>query len=142
MQKTSIMIINDSRAMRLFLEEVVKSFADFEIIGSYFDGGIALDSLKSKKPDVILFNMEMPNLDGLTFLEKLPEMQKCPTIIVSNYAKDGSEMINQAMELGAIDSLMPPTSNSKEDLEKFRIILHHKITMASLKSSRFTLKCE
>jgi len=89
MQKTSIMIINDSSSMRLFLEDGVKSFADFEIIGSHFDGSIALDSLKSKKSDVILLDLEMPNLDGLTFLEKLPEIQKCPTIIVSNYAKDG-----------------------------------------------------
>jgi chemotaxis response regulator CheB len=141
MQKTSVMIINDSRAMRLFLEDVVKSLADCEISGSYFDGNVALESLKSKKPDVIILDLEMPNLDGLTFLERLPSNEKFPTIVVSNYAKEGSEMINQAMVLGAIDSLIPPASNTKEEFEKFRTVLHHKITMASLKSSKFTLKC-
>ena len=140
MQKTSIMIVNDSRAMRLFLEEVVKSFEDFEIIGSYFDGSVALNSLKLKKPDVILLDLEMPNLDGLTFLERLTPEQKHPTIILSNYAKDGSEIINQAIELGAVDSLMPPPTNSKEDLEKFKSVLHHKIAIALLKSNN-TLKC-
>lgn len=142
MQKTSVMIINDSRSMRLFLEEVIKSFADFEIIGSYFDGSVALDALRIKKPDVILLDLEMPNMDGLTFLEKLPQEQKCPTIILSNYALDGSEMINQAIGLGAVSTLVPPPSNKKEDLEKFKSTLHHRITMASLKSSRFTLECK
>ena len=141
MQKTRVMIINDSRSMRLFLEEVVKSFADFEIIGSYFDGNLALDALRTRKPDVILLDLEMPNMDGLTFLEKLPRDQKYPTIVLSNYVIDGSELINQAMSLGAVGSLVPPQSNKKEDLEKFKNILHHRITMASLKSRRFTLEC-
>lgn len=142
MQKTSVMIINDSRSMRLFLEEAIKSFADFEIIGSYFDGNLALDALKTKKPDVILLDLEMPNMDGLTFLEKLSQDQKYPIIILSNYAIDGSEMINQAIDLGAVSSLVPPSSNKKEDLEKFKNILHHRITIASLKSNRFTLECK
>jgi len=51
-------------------------------------------------------------------------------------------MINQAIELGAIDSRILSPSKSKENLEKFKIILYHEITMASLKSSRFTLKCK
>ncbi|MCH7967309.1 MAG: response regulator [Thaumarchaeota archaeon] len=141
MPKIKIMIINDSRAMRLFLEDMIKSYADCEIIGSYFDGNIALDSLKFKKPDVIILDLEMPRMDGLTFLERLLDNEKFSTIIVSIYAKDSSELVNDAMVLGAVDSLIPPSSNAKEEFEKFRNILHHKITKASLASNKFSLRC-
>ena len=135
------MIINDSMAMRLFLEDMIKSYADCEIIGSYNDGNIALNYLKFKKPDVIILDLEMPHLDGLTFLERLSDNEKIPTIIVSNYVKDGSKLVNDAMVLGAVDSLTSPLSNTSEEFEKFRNILHHKIIKASLKSNRFFLRC-
>ncbi len=139
MPKMKIMIINDSRAMRLFLEDVIKSYTDCEVIGSYFDGNIALDSLKFKKPDVMILDLEMPRMDGLTFLERLPNNEKFPTIIVSSYAKDSSELVHDAMVLGAVDSLAPPPSNTKEEFEKFRNILHHKITKAAFTSNRFSV---
>jgi two-component system chemotaxis response regulator CheB len=140
MLKTKIMIINDSRTMRFFLEDIIKSYSDCEIMRSHFDGNSALNYLKFKKPDVIILDLEMPNIDGLTFLEMLPNNEKIPTIIVSNYAKDNSGLIMDAMDLGAVDSLAPPSSNTKEEFEKFRNILHHKIIKASLKSSRFSLR--
>ena len=131
-------IINDSRAMRQFLEDIVKSYDDCEIMGSYFDAAIALDDLKTKRPDVILLDLEMPKMDGLTFLENLKN-EKHPIIVVSSYASDGSEIVNDAMALGAIDSLKPPSSNSKKDFKDFKRLLHHKLAKASLKSQRYTL---
>lgn len=136
-----IMIINDSRAMRLFLEDTVKSYPECQIIGSYFDANHALDDLEFKKPDVIILDLEMPKMDGITFLEKLQEVQKYPIIVVSNYAADDSELVNDAMALGAVDSLMPPPSDSKGDFEAFRRMLYHKITKASLRSRRYALSC-
>jgi len=132
------MIVNDSRAMRVFLEDVVKSCTDCEVIGSYFNGEIALNSLNRKKPDVIILDLEMPHMDGLTFLERLSDNEKIPTIIVSAYVNDdNSKLVNDAIALGAVDSVRPPASNTKEEFEKFRNTLHHKITKASLKSNRF-----
>lgn len=133
------MIINDSRAMRLFLEDIVKSYADCEVIGSYFDGKLALSDLKFKKPDVVILDLEMPYLDGLTFLEMLSDYEKIPIIIVSNYAKNDSKLIHDAMDLGAVDSLAPPPSNSKIEFENFKNMLHHKIIKASLKSNHLLL---
>ncbi|MFQ5496265.1 MAG: response regulator [Nitrosopumilus sp.] len=132
------MIINDSRAMRQFLEDIVNSYDDCEIMGSYFDATVALDDLKIKRPDVILLDLEMPKMDGITFLDKLKN-KKYPTIVVSNYASDGSEIVNDALALGAVDSLKPPPSNSKKDFEDFKNLLHHKLAKASLKSQRYTL---
>ena len=132
------MIINDSRAMRLFLEDIIKSFHDCQIMESYHDATVALDDLKIKKPDVILLDLEMPKMDGITFLENLKN-NKFPTIVVSNYASDGSELLKDAIALGAVDSLMPPPSNSKADFETFKSMLHHKLAKASLKSKRYSL---
>ncbi len=139
MTKTKIMIINDSRAMRLFLENIIESYADFDIIDSCDNGNVALNHLKFKKPDVIILDLEMPKMDGLTFLEKLSYNEKFPTIIVSNYVRDSSELVNDAMVLGAVDSLMLPSSNTPEKFEEFRNNIHHKIIKASLKSNRFLI---
>ena len=108
MQKIRVMIINDSRAMKLFLEGVITSYFDCEIMRSQHDGKIALNYIKIKKPDVIILDLEMPHMDGLTFLEILSDRERVPTIIVSNYTKNDSVMISNAMDLGALDSLGPP----------------------------------
>ena len=139
MAKMQTMIINDSRAMRQFLEDTVKSYDDCEIMGSYFDATVALSDLKNKKPDVIILDLEMPKMDGITFLENLKNNEKYPTIVVSNYASDGSELVNDAINLGAVDSLKPPPTNSKEDFVTFKNMLHHKLIKASLISKRYSL---
>ncbi|MCV0409506.1 response regulator [Nitrosopumilus sp.] len=134
-----IMIINDSRAMRLFLEDIVNSYFGWQLIGSYSDASYALSVLENKKPDVILLDLEMPQMDGFTFLERLGNARKYPTIITSNYAIDGSEIVNDALALGAVDYIVPPPSNNKADFAKFQLLLRHKIIKASLKSNRYHL---
>jgi two-component system chemotaxis response regulator CheB len=138
MSKIGILIINDSRSMRIFLEKIVKSFSDCELMSSCWDGDDAINCIQIKKPDVILLDLEMPHMDGLTFLEILPENQRIPTIIISNYGKDNSDIISDAINLGAVDSLLPPSSLRDEEVEKFTVSLHHKIMKASLKSNEFT----
>ena len=139
MSKIVILIINDSKSMRLFLESMVKSFTDCELLSSCVDGNNAINRIKIKKPDVVLLDLEMPHMDGLTFLEMLSDDEKIPTIIISNYGKNDSDIIHDAMNLGAIDSLMPPSSSNDEEIEKFRNKLHYKIMKASLKSNKFTM---
>jgi two-component system chemotaxis response regulator CheB len=85
MSKIMILIINDSRSMRLFLENIVKSFSDCELMISCMDGNNAMNRIEVKKPDVILLVLEMPHMDGLTFLELLSDDKKIPSIIISNY---------------------------------------------------------
>ncbi len=135
-----IMIINDTREIRCFLEEVIKSYPDCEVSSSHFAGSEALVYIKFKKPDVIILDLEMPNMDGFSFLEKLSNSEKIPTIICSRYVKNNPKLINEALNLGAIDSLTLPVLNSQEEIKKFKNILHHKIVKASLKSNRYSLK--
>lgn len=69
--------------MRMFLENIIKSFSDCEIMTSCRDGDDAMNRIDVKKPDVILLDLEMPHMDGLTFLELLADDKKIPTIIYS-----------------------------------------------------------
>ena len=138
MSKERILIINDSRSMRIFLEKIVKSFTDCELMNSCTGGDDAMNRIQLKKPDVILLDLEMPHMDGLTFLEMLPENQRIPTIIISNYGEDDSDIISDAIGLGAIDSLLPPSSMKDDEIKEFSNKLHHKIIKVSLKSKRFT----
>jgi len=139
MSKVGILIINDSRSMRIFLEKIVKSFSDCKLLNSCVGGDDAMNYLQVKQPDAILLDLEMPHMDGLTFLEMLPENERIPTIIISNYGKDNSDIINDAMNLGAVDSLLPPLSLKDKEIEKFSVILHHKIMKASLKLKGFSM---
>ena len=139
MSKIGILIVNDSRTMRLFLENIIKTFSDCEIMPSCSDGKNAMNRIGVKKPDVILLDLEMPHMDGLTFLELLADDKKIPTIIISNYGENDSGIIHDAIGLGAVDSLLPPLSMKDEDLKKFRNKLHYKIIKASLKSNKYFL---
>ena len=139
MTKIEVLIINDSRTMRVFLENIIKSFPDCKLLNSSLNGESAIRHIQIKKPDIILLDLEMPHMDGLTFLEMLPENERIPTIIISNYAKDDSDIISDAMNLGAIDSLLPPSSMKDDVIRKFSSNLHYKIMKASLKSKKFTL---
>ena len=139
MPKMKIMIINDSKSMRLFLEDVVRSYHDCEVIGSYFDARLALNDFEIA-PDVILLDLEMPKMDGITFLENLGD-KKYPVIIISNYVSDNSELVTEAMNLGAIDSLALPSSNTPEMFSSFKNTLHHKIIKSALHSNRFCHLC-
>ncbi|AJW71761.1 response regulator [Nitrosopumilus adriaticus] len=137
-----IIIINDSRAMRLFIEETIKSFSECQIIGSYFNAEHALDNIQFNEPDVIILDLEMPKMDGITFLERLNDGKMYPTIVLSNYATEGSKIVNDAISLGAVDSLLPPLSNRDIDIKAFKIMLRHKIIKASLRSKRYSLSCQ
>jgi len=134
MSTIQIMIINDSRSVRLFLEQLISSYDDFTIVGSYSDAAIALDNLDYKRPDVILLDLEMPHMDGFTFLEKLSKPDSFPTIILSNYVKNDSELVSEALTLGAVDSLALPSKNISEDFDDFKNLLYHKISKAALAS--------
>lgn len=135
--KIKTMIINDSIAFCLFLEQTIDHYLDCDKVYTFHSAKDALDSLEILKPDVLLLDLEMPYMDGLTFLESMNKERKIPTIIVSSYVNDGSKLVSDAMVLGALDSISLPSSNTSESFEQFKNLLHHKIIKSSLKSPRF-----
>ena len=106
--KIKVLIVDDSALVRkIFLEELSK-YPDIQVVGVAPDPYVARDKIVNLKPDVLTLDIEMPRMDGLTFLRKLMKYYPIPAIIVSSLTPANSEMALEAMEYGAVEVLAKP----------------------------------
>lgn len=114
MNKTiKVLIIDDSPMIRKILTRELVKDPEIEVVGNAPDPYIGRDKIFHLEPDVLLLDIEMPRMDGLTFLEKLMSHYPMPVIIVSSLAKEGCSVAMKALELGAVDILAKPESSSE-----------------------------
>ena len=107
--KTRVLIVDDSAAMRQLLTQILSTDPDIEVVGTASDPYFARDKIKRLQPDVLTLDVEMPRMDGLTFLEKLMHGHPMPVVMVSSLAQRGADVTLRALELGAIDFFAKPT---------------------------------
>lgn len=105
-----VLIVDDSAIVRKIFKETLSSEPDIEVVGTAMDPYIARDKIVQTNPDVITLDLEMPRMDGLTFLRKIMRFHPLPVIIVSSLTKSGSKTALQAMEAGAVEVLSKPGS--------------------------------
>lgn len=123
-----VCIVNDSNLMRKYLADLI-NIDGIEIISTAIDGKDALSKISVKKPDVILLDLEMPKMDGLTFIDEMVKSGTLfPTIIVSNFSQNGSKLVLDALENGAVDFVPIPIDS--KDNEKLQDALITKIKIA------------
>jgi two-component system, chemotaxis family, protein-glutamate methylesterase/glutaminase len=103
-----VLIVDDSAIVRKMLAETIRAERDLEVIGTAADPFIARDLILQHEPDVVTLDIEMPRMDGLTFLRKLMEHHPLPVIIVSSLTKSGSAASIEALRAGAIDVIPKP----------------------------------
>jgi two-component system chemotaxis response regulator CheB len=107
-KKIKVLIVDDSAMVRkVFTEQLVKD-PEIEVVGTAPDPYIGRDKIVYLQPDVLILDIEMPKMDGLTFLEKLMKCYPMPVIIVSSLAKEGCEIALKALELGAVEVMAKP----------------------------------
>ncbi|WP_413582704.1 protein-glutamate methylesterase/protein-glutamine glutaminase [Bdellovibrio sp. HCB288] len=116
-QKIKVLIVDDSAVIRKLLEKIFSSVADIEVVGTASDPYIARDKLVALKPDVMTLDVEMPRMDGISFLEKVMQHFPTRTIIFSSLAKTGSETYLRALEAGAIEIMEKPSIDVSQSLE-------------------------
>ena len=107
-RKIRILIVDDSAIVRRILSEALSGESDMEVVGTAPDPYVARDKILALCPDVLTLDIEMPRMDGLTFLKKLMHFHPLPTIIVSSLAQPSCAAALQALEYGAVDVLAKP----------------------------------
>jgi len=106
--KTKILIIDDSALMRQLLTAILSRDPSLEVVGAASDPFVARDKILRLAPDVVTLDVEMPRMDGLTFLEKLMRAHPLPVVMVSSLTERGCDATLRALELGAIDFVTKP----------------------------------
>lgn len=108
MRKTRVLIVDDSAVVRQIFTDLISQTPDLEVCGTAPDPYVARDKIFHERPDVITLDLEMPRMDGLTFLKKLMHYHPLPVVIVSSLTPQGSRMAVEALELGAVEVLAKP----------------------------------
>ena len=108
-RKIRVLVIDDSAIVRKILSETLASEADIEVVGTAPDPIIALEKIKRLQPDVLTLDIEMPRMDGLTFLKQLMQTQPMPVILISSLAQSSVDIALEALRHGAVDVLAKPS---------------------------------
>ena len=129
--RIKVLIVDDSAVIRQTLEKVLESDRDIEVIGTAADPYIAAQKIEKELPDVITLDVEMPRMDGLTFLKKIMTQHPIPVVICSALTEKGAETTLKALELGAVDILQKPRLGAKSYLEESTIRITDAVKAAS-----------
>jgi two-component system chemotaxis response regulator CheB len=105
-----VLVVDDSALVRKVLGEEISKFADFKVVGSAIDPYDAREKIFQLQPDIITLDLEMPRMDGLSFLAKLMKFHPLPVVVVSSQAPEGSKAAMDALQLGAVEIVPKPGS--------------------------------
>lgn len=108
MKKIKVLIVDDSALVRQILNQIFSEDEEIEVIGTAIDPIFAMQKIMRDPPDVITLDVEMPRMDGLTFLQKIMQSYPTPTVMISSWTKKGCETTLKALELGAVDFITKP----------------------------------
>ncbi len=125
-----VLIIDDSAVMRQFLTSIFDSDPNLEVVGSAMDPFIAVKKIQDLKPDVITLDIEMPRMDGLTFLSKLMIASPTPVIMVSSLTDSGAEKSIKSLQIGAVDVALKPSLSNENEKNEFKKMILEKIYIA------------
>ncbi len=131
MKKIRVLIIDDSSLVRKILTQVLESDPKIEVVGTAADPLIARDKIKKLDPDVLTLDVEMPKMDGITFLGNLMRLRPMPVVMVSTLTQKGADVALQALELGAIDYVSKPTTDLANQLADYTEEITSKVKMAA-----------
>ena len=117
-KRVRVLIVDDSAVVRATLTEILQADPSIEVIGAAADPFIAAGKIREQVPDVMTLDVEMPRMDGLTFLQKVMSQHPIPTIICSALTPEGAEATMRALELGAVEVIAKPQLGTKQFLEE------------------------
>jgi two-component system chemotaxis response regulator CheB len=126
-----VVIVDDSALIRDLLCELLADVADIEVVGVAGDPYEAREIIKQTNPDVVTLDIEMPKMDGLSFLEKIMQLRPMPVIMLSSLTKRGAEATIRALEIGAVDCIAKTSSDHVANVAELKAELVRKIHQAA-----------
>ena len=126
-----VLIVDDSELIRSLLEGILREDPDFEVVGTAADPYEAREKIKKLSPDVITLDVEMPRMDGITFLRNLMRLRPMPVVMISTLTSKGAETTLQALELGAVDYIAKPRLSVAEELAALSQTIISKLKQAA-----------
>ena len=135
-RRIRVLIVDDSALVRSLLTEMLGSAADIEVAGVAADAHAAREKIKRLNPDVLTLDVEMPRMDGITFLRNLMRLRPMPVVMVSSLTERGADVTLDALSLGAVDYLPKPKIDLAATLQDYRDELIEKVRTAACASVR------
>jgi len=129
--RIKVLIVDDSAVVRNTMAELVASDPELEVLDTASDPYVAAKRMETDVPDVITLDVEMPRMDGLTFLKKIMSQHPIPVVMCSTLTEKGSETLMRALEYGAVDIIQKPKLGTKQFLEESRIRITDAIKAAA-----------
>ncbi|MFA6449466.1 MAG: chemotaxis response regulator protein-glutamate methylesterase [bacterium] len=126
-----VMVVEDSAYMRYVISEILAEDPEIEVVEKARDGIDALERLEKDMPDVITLDIQMPRMDGLTFLAEMGKKYRIPTIMLSSLTVEGAVDTIKALELGAVDFVPKPSGVLSLTLDDIKVDLTNKVKMAA-----------
>lgn len=126
-----VLIVDDSALMRQLLSTLLSADPEIEVVGTAPDPIVARDRIKALNPDVVTLDVEMPNMDGVTFLRKLMALRPMPVVMVSTLTEVGAEVTLEALEIGAVDFVPKPKTDVASAMNALASDLQEKVKMAA-----------
>lgn len=127
-----VLVVDDSATVRQAMKEILESDPRIEVMALASDPYVAVECIKKEIPDVMTLDIEMPRMDGLTFLEKIMSQHPIPIVICSSLTVKGSDVALAALERGAIEIITKPKMGTKEFLEESRLRICDIVCSAAL----------
>ncbi len=135
-----VLVVDDSALIRQLLSKILSEDSAIEVVGTANDPYIAREKIKLLEPDVITLDVEMPRMDGITFLQNLMRLHPIPTIMVSSLTTKGADVTMKALELGVIDFVTKPNMDVARLLEDFSEEIIAKVKIAASVSKETLLR--
>ena len=126
-----VLVIDDSPLIRRVLTEILHQADDIEVVGSAEDPYQAREMIKQLNPDVLTLDIEMPKMDGISFLKNLMRLRPMPVVMISTLTQKGSPITLEALELGAVDFIAKPTVNVSEQFTQYAKVVQQKVRTAA-----------
>jgi two-component system chemotaxis response regulator CheB len=126
-----VLIVDDSALIREMLSMLLSADPEIEVVGTASDPFIARERIKELNPDVVTLDIEMPHMDGVTFLRKIMTLRPTPVIMISTLTKAGAEITLEALEIGAVDFIAKPTVDIANSMATLADELQTKVKIAA-----------